>query len=112
VLQVPGRQVRGGGGLRHSQCGRQPYQGLRRAWGICQLVWQPAWAEPGCRAILHGQGRIANSLAGVQVLFNGTPSPLLYASQVNALVPYGIAGNASASVQVTTGSGNSAAVSL
>jgi uncharacterized protein (TIGR03437 family) len=31
---------------------------------------------------------------------------------VNALVPYGIAGNSSATVQVTTGGGNSAAVSL
>ena len=31
---------------------------------------------------------------------------------MNALVPYGIAGNSSATVQVTTGGGNSAAVSL
>lgn len=48
--------------------------------------------SPGVGATLDSQGRVANQFAGVQVLFNGIPSPLLYASQgqVNALVPYGI----------------------
>jgi uncharacterized protein (TIGR03437 family) len=70
--------------------------------------------SPGVSAILDSQGRIANQLAGVQVLFNGIPSPLLYASQnqVNALVPYGITGGATATVQVTTAGGYSPAVSL
>jgi uncharacterized protein (TIGR03437 family) len=37
---------------------------------------------------------VANSLAGVQVFFDGVPAPLLYASaeQVNAVVPYAVAG--------------------
>jgi uncharacterized protein (TIGR03437 family) len=41
-------------------------------------------------------------LAGVRVLFNGIPGPLLYVqnSQINAVVPYGIAGTDTASVVV------------
>jgi len=43
------------------------------------------------------------------VLFNGIPAPLLYVSegQLNALVPYGIFGAATVSVQVNTPAGNS-----
>lgn len=37
-------------------------------------------------------GVVPNSLAGVQVLFNGVPAPLLYVSdsQINAAVPFGV----------------------
>lgn len=48
VLQVPGGQVQGRGGLRRRQCCRQRREGLCRAGRICQPVWQPARAEPGC----------------------------------------------------------------
>jgi uncharacterized protein (TIGR03437 family) len=68
-----------------------------------------------CAPVVYRRSwRVANQLAGVQVLFNGIPSPLLYASQgqVNALVPYGIAGAAGASIQVTTTGGNSPVVSM
>ena len=42
-------------------------------------------------------GYIGTSLAGVQVMFNGYPAPILYASslQINAIVPYEIAGSTS-----------------
>ena len=45
---------------------------------------------------------VANSLAGVHVLFDGVPAPVLYASagQVNAVVPYSVAGQLSTQVQV------------
>ena len=45
---------------------------------------------------------VANSLAGVHVLFDGVPAPLLYASagQINAVVPYAVAGKTSTQVQV------------
>jgi uncharacterized protein (TIGR03437 family) len=45
---------------------------------------------------------VANSLAGVQVYFNGVPAPLLYASagQVNVVVPYAVAGKSTAVVQL------------
>jgi uncharacterized protein (TIGR03437 family) len=39
-------------------------------------------------------GNVLTTLGGVQVLFNGIPAPLTYVSstQINAVVPYGIAG--------------------
>jgi uncharacterized protein (TIGR03437 family) len=40
---------------------------------------------------------------GAQVFFDGTPAPLIYASssQLGAVVPYSVAGNATTSVQVS-----------
>jgi uncharacterized protein (TIGR03437 family) len=49
------------------------------------------------------QGQIPNQLAGVQVFFDGSPVPVLYAQsrQINALAPAGIANQAVTSVAVT-----------
>lgn len=48
---------------------------------------------------------VTNSLASVQVLFDGVPAPLIYVSdsQVSAVVPYDVAGQTSTSVQVSNG---------
>jgi uncharacterized protein (TIGR03437 family) len=45
---------------------------------------------------------VANSLAGVQVFFDGVPAPLLYASagQVNAVVPYSVSGHSTTVLQL------------
>jgi uncharacterized protein (TIGR03437 family) len=45
---------------------------------------------------------ITTNLGGVQVMFGNVAAPLTYvsATQINAIVPYGIAGNASTQVQV------------
>jgi uncharacterized protein (TIGR03437 family) len=45
---------------------------------------------------------VANALAGVHVLFDGVPAALTYASagQVNAVVPYAVAGQSSTTLQV------------
>ncbi len=45
---------------------------------------------------------VANSLEGVRVLFDGVPAPLLYASagQVNAVVPYSVAGQSTTVLQL------------
>jgi uncharacterized protein (TIGR03437 family) len=50
---------------------------------------------------LNDAGLVASSLAGTQVLFDGVPGPILYASanQVNALAPFGLS-SAVAEVQV------------
>lgn len=47
-------------------------------------------------------GFVTKSLGGAQVLFDGVPSPLTYASdlQINAVVPYGVSGRPSTQVQV------------
>ena len=50
---------------------------------------------------------IGKSLGGVQVLFNGVPAALLYAgpTQINAIVPSTLAGQATAAIQIVTPSG-------
>jgi uncharacterized protein (TIGR03437 family) len=47
-------------------------------------------------------GKLATTIGGVQVLFNGTPAPMIYASstQVSAVVPYEMAPIASPSVWI------------
>ena len=47
-------------------------------------------------------GKLATMIGGVQVLFNGTPAPMLYASstQVSAVVPYEMASVANPSVWI------------
>lgn len=59
-------------------------------------------------------GRIATTLAGVQVTFDGIPAPLVYvgANQINAIAPFEISGRSSTSVQVLTLSEASAPVDL
>jgi uncharacterized protein (TIGR03437 family) len=51
---------------------------------------------------LTADGRVDNSLAGVRVLFDGVPAPLLYVSakQISAVVPYGVPPNGRTVVQV------------
>jgi len=52
---------------------------------------------------LDANANVSTTIAQVQVLFNGTPAPLTYVStsQINAVVPYEIAGLIEPSVQVT-----------
>jgi uncharacterized protein (TIGR03437 family) len=47
-------------------------------------------------------GSLSNSLAGVQVLFDGVPAPMLYAqsNQINCIVPFGVAAKQTTSVVV------------
>jgi uncharacterized protein (TIGR03437 family) len=63
---------------------------------------------------LDADGRVATSLAGVQVLFDGRPAPLVYVSdtQINAIAPFEIASKASTTVQVVTQSGFSPPLTL
>jgi len=52
--------------------------------------------------VLTNPRLVANSLEGVQVYFDGVPAPVLYASasQVNVVVPYSVAGQATTQLQV------------
>jgi uncharacterized protein (TIGR03437 family) len=57
---------------------------------------------------------VANALAGVHVLFDGVPAPMVYASagQVSAVVPYEVAGHSTTTLQVEYLGAVSTAVSL
>ena len=71
---------------------------------------------PGAGAIakLDSTGKVPATLAGVRILFDGIPAPLLYAgaNQINAIVPFEIGGKASTMLQVVSGSVMSPPVTL
>ena len=52
-------------------------------------------------AILDSSGRVSTNLNGLQVLFDGTPAPIVFASAnvSSVIIPYSVAGKAS--VQMT-----------
>ena len=56
---------------------------------------------------LDATGKVATSLAGVTVSFDGNPAPLLYASadQINAVVPFAVAGESTSRMRVSTPAG-------
>ena len=61
--------------------------------------------------MLDDSGNVATSLGSVEILFDGKPAPLLYASptQVNAIVPYEVSGKATTTIQVVNNGISSAA---
>lgn len=91
----------------------------------------PAWQDvsPGAFVSIYGRnlgpsnglgayydrpGHIGTSLGGLTVSFDGKPASLLYAGsgQVNAIVPFEVAGQSSTVMRVETGTGFSQSVTL
>ena len=72
----------------------------------------PAAPAGGISFSLTASGMVPTSLGGVTVTFNGVAAPLLFVSalQVNAIVPYEIAGQPLANVVVQFGGSTSAAL--
>jgi len=66
--------------------------------------------DSGAGAVLDTQGRVATELAGATVTFDGVPAPLLYAgaNQINAIVPFEVAGKTSTQVVATVNGAASA----
>jgi uncharacterized protein (TIGR03437 family) len=65
-------------------------------------------------AVASASGTVGTTLGSVQVTFDGTPAPLLYASsgQINAVVPFEVAGQTSVQMTVTQTSGQSYSATL
>jgi uncharacterized protein (TIGR03437 family) len=60
-------------------------------------------ASPTTASVNHSTGLVPTTLGDVQVTFGGIPAPLLYGSsgQINAVVPFEIAGQASVQMAIT-----------
>jgi uncharacterized protein (TIGR03437 family) len=58
--------------------------------------------DTGVASAPNAQGQIPDQLAGVEVLFDGQPAPLLYVQsrQINAIAPVGISGQAQTNISV------------
>jgi uncharacterized protein (TIGR03437 family) len=65
-------------------------------------------ASPVAGAVSQSQ-ILGNSIAGVQVLFNGVPAPILYGgpNQMSVIAPFEISGSKTVSIQIENGSGES-----
>ncbi|MGA2596684.1 MAG: hypothetical protein ABSH09_06775 [Bryobacteraceae bacterium] len=65
-------------------------------------------ASPVAGAVSQSQ-ILGNSLAGVQVLFNGVPAPILYGgpNQMSVIAPFEISGSKTVSIQIASGSSES-----
>ena len=68
----------------------------------------------GTRLQLEPTGLVATSLGGGRVLFDGVAAPMVYASpnQVNAVVPYAVAGRTSTEVRVEFAGTTSDAITM
>ena len=71
----------------------------------------PATPAPGTSFTPTASGTVPTTLAGVKVTFNNVPAPMIFVSpgQINAIVPYEVAGQTSVPVVVTNNSTTSAA---
>jgi uncharacterized protein (TIGR03437 family) len=58
--------------------------------------------EAGVSALIDPASLLGTEMAGTEVLFDGVPAPLFYtqSNQVNAQVPYTVAGNATTNIEV------------
>ncbi|MFN7993305.1 MAG: hypothetical protein U0Q18_06875 [Bryobacteraceae bacterium] len=63
---------------------------------------------------LDSHGAVSTARGGVTATFDGAPAPLLYvsANQINAVVPFSVAGKATTSLNLTAPSGNSYSATL
>jgi uncharacterized protein (TIGR03437 family) len=70
--------------------------------------------SPAYASTVPSTGKLATSIGGVQVLFNGIPAPMIYAGsgQVSAVVPYEMAPIANPSVWIVQAGGISNAYQL
>lgn len=86
------------------------YGGIVAPGEIVTLAGWGLGPQSGVQAQADSSGLLPKQLAGVQALFNGAAAPLLYAQdkQINAIVPYSIAGATTVTVTVSYGGATTA----
>jgi uncharacterized protein (TIGR03437 family) len=69
---------------------------------IASIYGRDLGPQQGVSAGLDSSGKFGNSLAGVQVFFNGMAAPILYAqaAQINLVVPFEVAGMSTVDIHV------------
>src|ERR1039458_8689466 len=74
---------------------------------IVTIVGSGLGPTPGVGAQLDARGFVAKQLAGTSVTFDGMGAPLLYAgaNQINAIVPFRVAGKTGTQIVVTVNGG-------
>jgi uncharacterized protein (TIGR03437 family) len=90
------------------------YRGTIAPGEIITLWGAGMGPDPGVSAQLDSNGRVPTTLAGTRVLFGDRPAHLLYvsASQINAVVPYGIYGQNTTTVIIERAGFSSNALTL
>jgi uncharacterized protein (TIGR03118 family) len=81
---------------------------------VVSIIGQTVGPSPAVPAVIPATGTLGTTLGTTSVTFNGLAAPVLYASgsQTNVIVPYGIAGSATASVVMKVGTQTTAAFSV
>ena len=69
---------------------------------IFSIFGQGMGPDAAVAGVFDASGKLSTTLGNVQVQFNGTPAPLFYvqSKQINAQVPYEMAGQTSAQLQI------------
>jgi uncharacterized protein (TIGR03437 family) len=67
-------------------------------------IFGDSLGPPAPLGLVLESGKVSTSLGGVTVAFDGQPAPLLYAAggQINAVVPFGVAGESTTLLRVST----------
>jgi uncharacterized protein (TIGR03118 family) len=81
---------------------------------IVAIAGQTVGPSPLVSGVLPSSGFLGSAIGATSVTFNNLPAPVIYASaaQTAVIVPYGIAGSATATVVLKTGSQTTAAFSI
>ena len=81
---------------------------------IVTIIGQGIGPAPLVSATVPASGTMSSNVGGTSVTFNGTPASVLYASasQTAVIVPYEVAGSASASVVLKAGTQTTAAFTI
>jgi uncharacterized protein (TIGR03118 family) len=81
---------------------------------IVKISGQTVGPSPAVSATIPPVSALATTLGGTSVTINGIAAPILYTNgtQTNIQVPYGVAGSATASLVLTTGTQTTQALSL
>jgi uncharacterized protein (TIGR03437 family) len=104
LLRIPLAGLSGISILGQANAGSYSVSGHVAPGEVISLYGSGLGPATGAGAQLDSNGRVATTLAGMQVLFDGAPAPLLYVgnNQINAVVPFEVSGKTQTTLQVVS----------